>query len=223
MVKYDIIGSEMQYLLVSLEMGEEVFVDGGHIIYKDKTVSLNAKMQGGLFGALKREITGTSFFLLEAKGPGKIALSSPLAGKVIKVDLNGNGILAEHDSFLSCDNSVRYDAKLGSLTAGIFGGEGIFLAKLEGNGSVFLHSVGQVNQIHLNRGDELNIEASHLIAFESNMDYGITRVGGLKTMLFGDEGLFFVNIKGEGNVWVKSSSRRDMALSLYKYMPKQNK
>jgi len=220
LVKYEIVGSEMQYLLAELNNEEEIFVDGSHIIYKDSSVSLNAKMQGGFLGALKREITGSTFFLLEAKGPGKIALSSPLAGKIVKIDLNGRGLLVEHTSFLACDKSINYNAKLGSLTAGLFGGEGIFLAKLEGIGSAFLHAVGQVNQIHLNNG-ELHIEASHLLAFDEGLQYGISRVGNLKTMLFGDEGLFFVNIKGEGNVYIKSSSRRDVALSIAKYLPRR--
>ncbi len=220
-MKYEFIGSEFQYLLIDLEPNEEVYIDGSHLIYKDKEVSLNAKMAGGFLSALKREITGTSFFLLEAMGPGKIALSSPLAGKVLKIDLKDKGVLVEHTSFLASEKTIKYDAKLGSLTAGIFGGEGIFLAKLEGNGSLFLHAVGQVNEIQLKNGQEIHVEASHLLAFEEGLSYGITRAGNLKTMLFGDEGLFFVNIKGEGKVWVKSSSRRDVALSIYKYLPKR--
>ncbi|AFZ70089.1 TIGR00266 family protein [Caldisphaera lagunensis DSM 15908] len=219
-MKYETIGSEFQYLLVDLQPGEEIYVDGSHVIYKDKSVTLNAKMVGGFLSALKREITGTTFFLLEAIGPGKIALSSPLAGKVVKIDLGNRGILVEHTSFLASENTVKYESKLGSLTAGLFGGEGIFLAKLEGKGSVFLHAVGQVNELYLNN-QELQVEAAHLLAFEEGLNYGITRVGNLKTMLFGDEGLFFVNLSGTGKVWVKSSSRRDVALSIYKYLPRR--
>ena len=36
------------------------------------------------------------------------------------------------------------------------------------------------------------------------MDYDITSVGGIKTSLFGGEGLFFASLTGPGRVWLQT-------------------
>ncbi|MEM3856938.1 MAG: TIGR00266 family protein [Thermoprotei archaeon] len=219
MPKYEIDGYDMQFLSAELASNELFRADGGHLIFKDPTVQIQAKMQGGLLGALKREVTGGSFFLLDLQGPGKVKLASFFPGRVVKVDLNGGAILGESTSFLGCEEGVNYSASLGRLTAGIFGGEGIFLARFEGTGSVFLHGEGNVQELQLESGQQIQVESSHLLAFDANMQYGVSRVGGLKTMVFGGEGLFFVTVTGPGRAWVRSASRWQFMQSVLKAVP----
>lgn len=220
MPQYQIVGDDLQYLIASLGEGEKVYAEGGHLIYKDSSVQVNARLKGGFLKALARELVGSTFFLLEVSGPGNVAFSSFFPGKISRIDLQDNSILAEHSSFLMCEDGVDYSAHLARLAPGLFGGEGLFLAEFRGNGAVFVHGEGYVKEIDLGPGQEMEIEASHLLAFDSTINYSVTRVGGLKTMLFGDEGLFYVKVVGPGRVWIRSASRYQFVASILKNLPK---
>jgi uncharacterized protein (AIM24 family) len=118
-------------------------------------------------------------------------------GKIVPIQLNGKGILAESHSFLFAEDSVSYDAKLAPLAPAILGGEGLFLATFSGVGQVFLHAYGGLYEINLMPGQSIDIEASHLLALEEGMQFTVTRVGGFKTMLFGGalwiSSVYFIN------------------------------
>ncbi|ABW01317.1 TIGR00266 family protein [Caldivirga maquilingensis] len=219
-MEYSILGNDLQLVRVVMGEGESIYGEGSHLLYKTPAVGLTTKASGGILAGLKRTLTGASFFVLELTGPGEAAFAGSTPGKITQVTLNeGESIMAEHGSFLFAENSVKYDASLTRLSVGLFGGEGLFLAKFTGLGNVFLHGTGHVHMIQLNESEELNIEAGHLLAFDAGMQYTVGRVGGLRTMLLGGEGLFFVNIKGPGRVWVRSISLAALASALSRDMP----
>ncbi|MGC8571448.1 MAG: TIGR00266 family protein [Caldivirga sp.] len=219
-MEYSILGDDLQLVRVVMGNGEGIYGEGGHLLYKTPTVGITARATGGILAGLKRAVTGASFFVLELTGPGEAAFAGSTPGKVIQVPLgDGESIMAEHGSFLFAENTVKYDASLTHLSVGLFGGEGLFLAKFTGPGNVFLHGTGYVHMIQLEDGVEMNVEAGHLLAFDAGMQYTVKRVGGLRTMLLGGEGLFFVNVKGPGRVWVRSISLAALASALSRDMP----
>ncbi|GGP21304.1 transcriptional regulator [Thermocladium modestius] len=219
-MQYSILGDDLQLVKVIMDEGESIYGEGGHLLYKSPTVNLQARDVGGFMAGLKRAVTGATFFVLQLTGPGETAFAGSTPGKVVQISLgNGDQLLAEHGSFLFAEGGVRYDASLAKLTAGIFGGEGLFLAKFTGPGNVFLHGTGNVLPLQLGDGEEVDVEAGHLLAFDAGMQYGIKRAGGLKTMLLGGEGLFFVNIRGPGRVWLRSVSLAALASALSRDMP----
>ncbi|QXJ28471.1 Uncharacterized protein J5U23_01340 [Saccharolobus shibatae B12] len=219
MPQYEILGKDLQYLKVMLGEGEAIYADAGHMVAKQSSVTMKTTMRGGFFGALKREITGGSFFVTEFLGPGEAYLSGVFPGPIVQIQLQGNGILAESHSFLCAENSVNYDATLNKLSVGWLGGEGIFLARFRGYGNVFLHAYGGLIEKYLNPGEKLQVEASHLMAFEEGMRYGIQPVGGIKSLLFSGEGLFFVNVEGPGKIWLHTLTVEQLVASLRPYLP----
>ena len=48
------------------------------------------------------------------------------------------------------------------------------------------------------------VDTGCIVAFESTVDYDIELAGGLKSMLFGNEGLFLATLQGSGTVWLQS-------------------
>jgi uncharacterized protein (AIM24 family) len=52
----------------------------------------------------------------------------------------------------------------------------------------------------LGAGETLRVDTGCLVAMEETVDYDIRMVPGVKTALFGGEGLFFVNLTGPGRV-----------------------
>jgi uncharacterized protein (AIM24 family) len=110
--------------------------------------------------------------------------------------------------------SVAFVKKLG---AGFFGGEGFILEKLVGPGTVFIHAGGDFVEFSLNAGETMHIDAGCIVAFDESVDYDIQFVGGIKTALFGGEGLFLAAVTGPGRVIVQSMTinklRRELAPS----------
>lgn len=215
MVEFKIMGSDIQHILVELEPGETIYAEGGHLVWKNSSVKLRAAVTGGLLAGIKRALTGTSFFVLELEGPGQADLAGFAPGKVVEIKLDGSrGILAEHRSFLAAESSVKYDAKLIGLGFGWLGGEGLLMAKFRGSGRVFLHAIGDAIAIDLGPGEAVDAEAGHVLAFEEEMRATVRLVGGLATMLFGEEGIWLAHIEGPGRVWLRTLSRQQMIMGL---------
>ena len=215
MVEFKIEGADIQHLVANLGVGERIYIEGGHLVWKSGTVNLRATVKGGLLGGLKRALTGASFFLLEAEGPGLVDVAGFAPGKVVEINLDGSGgILVEHRSFLAMESSVEYDAKLVGLGFGWLGGEGLLMARLRGVGRVFLHAIGDSVMLNLGPGEAIDAEAGHVLAFEEGMRVTVHRVGGLTTMLFGEEGLWFARVEGPGRVWLRTLSRQQVIMGL---------
>jgi uncharacterized protein (TIGR00266 family) len=209
MVNHQIIGDDMQAVILTLGAGDEVRAEAGALMYMTTGIDMDAKMEGGLLGGLKRKLlAGESFFItcFRATAPAaRVAFSGPYPGKIISVPLAGSSLLCQKDSFLCAvgqvDISVAFTRRLG---AGFFGGEGFILQKLEGNGTAFIHSGGTIVPITLAAGEKLKVDTGCLVAFDPSVAYDIERVGGIKTSLFGGEGLFFAAMTGPGRVWLQT-------------------
>ena len=50
----------------------------------------------------------------------------------------------------------------------------------------------------------MRLDTGCLVAFEQQVDYDIQMVSGVKTALFGGEGLFYASLTGPGKVWIQS-------------------
>jgi uncharacterized protein (AIM24 family) len=48
------------------------------------------------------------------------------------------------------------------------------------------------------------VDTGCIVAFQPGVDYDIQFVGGIKSALFGGEGLFFATLRGPGKVWLQS-------------------
>jgi uncharacterized protein (AIM24 family) len=151
-----------------------------------------------------------------------VAFASPYPGSVIPIDLpehNGK-LLCQKDSFLCAAKGVSiglaFQKKLG---AGLFGGEGFILQKLEGDGLCFVHAGGVVIERVLEPGETMRLDTGCLVAFEGSVDYDIEMVKGIKTALFGGEGLFYASLTGPGKVWIQSLPFSRLASRVYAAAP----
>ncbi|MFT3997959.1 MAG: AIM24 family protein, partial [Asticcacaulis sp.] len=87
---------------------------------------------------------------------------------------------------------------------GLFGGEGFIMQKLEGDGWVFVQFGGAVIERTLAPGEQLHIDTGCVAAFTETVDFDLVQAGGVKSMIFGGEGVFFAQLTGPGKVWVQS-------------------
>jgi uncharacterized protein (AIM24 family) len=161
---HEIIGDDMQAVVLTLGPADEVRAEAGAMTYMTDGVEMDARMQGGLLGGI----------------------------------------------------NVEFTKRLG---AGFFGGEGFILQRLEGTGDVFVHSGGTIVPMELKAGETVRVDTGCLVAFDPTVDYDTEFVGGVKTALFGGEGLFFAKMTGPGRVFVQTlpfSRLADRIMHAYK-------
>ncbi len=221
-IDYKIIGAEMQFVEVELDPGESAIAEAGAMFYKDPLVQMNTifgdgSQQGGSFmdkllSAGKRVLTGESLFMTifthgGGGGKARVAFAAPFPGNIIPMRLSDHQgrLICQKDSFLCAAKGVSIGIFFQKkVLTGLFGGEGFIMEKLEGDGLVFVHAGGTVVERTLGPGEVLHVDTGCVVAFEGGIDFDIQQVGGIKSILFGGEGVFFATLRGPGKVWLQS-------------------
>lgn len=221
-IDYEIHGSEMQFVEVELDPGESTIAEAGSMmmmeefiemetIFGDGSNSQGDGLMGKLFGAGKRLLTGESLFMTiftnQGSGKKKVSFAAPYPGQIVAMDLSelGGKLVCQKDSFLCAAKGVSIGIALQKrLGAGFFGGEGFIMQKLEGDGMAFVHAGGTLAEKTLQPGEVLRVDTGCLMAMTQDVDYDIQFVKGIKTAIFGGEGLFFATLRGPGKVWLQS-------------------
>lgn len=210
-IDYKIYGDDMQLVEIELDPGEGVRAEAGAMTYMEHSIEMQTSTGGGLFKGLKRMVTGESFFITTFLNSGRekrrVAFAAPYPGKIIPLDLAalGGRFLCQKDAFLCAAQGTEIEVAFTKrLGAGLFGGEGFILQRLEGDGLAFVHAGGTIIEKDLAPGESLRVDTGCLVAFAPTVDYDIKFVGGFKNALFGGEGLFLAHLTGPGKVYLQS-------------------
>ncbi len=233
-IDYQIKGESIQIVEVELDPAETVIAEAGAMLFMEEGILFETKMgdgsnpQQGLFDKLlsagSRLLTGESLFMTHFTNRGsrksKVGFSAPYPGTVIPVDLAkcpGQELVVQKDGFLCAafgtKLSIVFNRKIG---AGLVGGEGFILQKLQGDGLAFVHAGGTVIERTLNN-ETLRVDTGCVVAFESQIDFDVERSGSLKSMVFGGEGIFLATLRGTGKVWLQSMPIRKLIQALAPY------
>ncbi|MEJ6401726.1 TIGR00266 family protein [Yoonia sp. 2307UL14-13] len=220
-VDYEIFGDDMQIVEVELDPKETVIAEAGAMNYIEDGIGFETKMGDGsrpnsgimdsLLNVGKRVLTGESIFMTHftnnGQGKKRVAFAAPYPGKIIPVNmaLIGEELICQKDAFLCAafgtSTDIAFQKRLG---AGFFGGEGFILQRLSGDGMAFIHMGGTVIKRELRPGEVMRVDTGCIGAFSAGVDYDIERAGGLKSMVFGGEGLFLATLRGPGTVYLQS-------------------
>lgn len=223
---YTIQGDNLQVIRIRLQPGQELYAEAGKMVYKQPQVAWETRMSGEtlgdkLWGAVKRKLMGESLFLtyFRASVPGEAGFAGSYPGRVQAFDLKpGQSIFVQRDAFVVAQSSIQLNiAMVKQLGAGFFGGEGFILEQLTGPGTVFIHAGGDFVEFTLGPGESLQIDTGCIVAFEETVDYDIQLAGGIRTALFGGEGLFLATLTGPGRVIVQSLTLQKMRRELAPY------
>lgn len=209
-----------------LEEGEKVYAEAGGLVYMSENVDMKAKARGGILKGLGRKLMGESFFMTEftARSPGAlVAFGGRVPGTIRPLNVSKGAWLAQRDAFLVAEDTVEMSVALQRrLGSALFGGEGLILQRFSGRGTVFIHAAGDFVEFDLKTGETLLVDTASAVAWQESVNYEITRVKGIKTMLFGGEGIFLTRLMGPGKVILQSMNIRELALALAPFMPSQS-
>lgn len=219
-IDYEIIGGDMQYVEVTLDPDEVVVAEAGSMMYmtdgiRMQTVFGDASKETGFLGKLaaagKRMITGESLFLTtfgaESTKREQVAFAAPYPGQIIPLHIDelGGEIHCQKSAFLCAargtEIGIAFQKRIG---AALFGGEGFIMQRIQGDGIAFVHAGGTITRRELAAGESLRLDTGCLVALQPSVNYDIERAGGIKTMMFGGEGIFLATLTGPGTVWLQS-------------------
>ncbi len=238
-VDYFIHGNEMQLVEVEVDPGESAVAEAGAMMYMtpgitmetifgDGRASAQAEgLMGKLIGAGKRLLTGESLFMTlfsntRGRGKERVAFAAPYPGKIIPLHLAqlGGELICQKDAFLAAAKGVALELAFQKrIGVGLFGGEGFIMQRLLGDGWVFLHAGGTILERELAPGETLRMDTGCLVAMTPGVDYDIQLASGVKTAIFGGEGLFLATLTGPGHVWLQSLPLSRMADRIYQAAP----
>ena len=236
-IDYKIFGDDLQAVEIELDPQETVVAEAGGMNWMEDGIQFEARLGDGskpnsgffdtVWGIGKRLLTGESIFLTHFtnNGVGKksVAFASPYPGKIMPIDLSkaGGSIICQKDAFLCAAQGTEITITLNKkLGAGFFGGEGFILQKLNGDGMAFLHAGGTIVEKQLN-GEKLIVDTGCIVGFTGQIDYSIERAGGLKSMLFGGEGLFLATLQGTGTIYLQTLPFSRLADRILRSAPSQ--
>ncbi len=220
-IEFEIKGQELQFVEIELDPGESAVAEAGAMVWKDASIGMatvfgdgggqQAGFMGALLGAGKRLLTGESLFTTvfthHGQGKARVAFGAPVPGLILPIKLSdlGGRLICQKDSFLAAAKGVSIGIHFQKrILTGLFGGEGFIMQKLEGDGWVFVQMGGMVIERELAAGQEIHVDTGCVAAFTSSVEFDLVAAGGVKSMIFGGEGVFFARLRGPGKVWVQS-------------------
>ena len=227
-----ILGTTMPVLELLLEPNESVISEAGELSWMSQSLQMNTHTQmaggGGLLGAIKRVAGGGTLFMTEytAFGArGEIAFAAKVPGHIVPVTV-GPGVeyMAHRHGFLCATPAVQLGVGFQqSLGAGIFGGSGFLLQRISGHGTAWLELSGELVVKDLQPGETLRVHPGHVGAFTTSVNFQITRVPGIKNLIFGGDGIFLAALTGPGRVWLQTLPLSRLAHALVPYLPGDNR
>lgn len=221
---YKIHGTTLQTLEVTLEQAESVYTESGGMAWMAGHIDMETSTKGGILKGLARTFAGESMFLTTYTCKGNkamITFTPESPGSIIPIKLEANeSRICQKDAFMVAEQTVKLEVHFRKkLGAGLFGGEGFILQKLTGPGLAFVEIAGDVRSYDLAQGQTLKVDPGHIAMYEPGVNYDITRVKGVKNVLFSGEGLFLATLTGPGRVWLQSLPLSNLAAKLAGYLP----
>ncbi len=211
---------EFSMLTVSLDSGESIVAESGAMVAMTPGIDIKTSARGGMLASLKRKFLGgesifQNQFTANANGQ-HISFSPPTMGDIVQYELDGTGeLLLQSSAYIASTEGIKLDTSWQGFK-GFFSGNGLFLIKVTGSGTVFFSTYGAIHPIDID--GQYVIDTGHVVAFESSLDYGVKSVGGIKSLFFSGEGLV-CRFSGRGRVWLQTRKPPRLAEFLNPFRP----
>jgi len=210
--------------VIRLGPNEEIRVESGAMVSMSQGVTVETKAAGGILKSLARSVlAGESFFQNTFRAPasgGEVTVAPALPGDLFVLELRNESLLVQSGAYVASEMGVNLDTKWGGAKT-FFASEGLIMLRASGTGKLLLSSFGAIHEINLGAGQTYTVDTGHLVAFTEGIGFKVRRVGGLKSTLFGGEGLV-VDLTGPGRVLLQTRSMDAFLSWLIPKLPKQS-
>lgn len=213
-VKYEIkYKPSYSMLVVSLDSGESVTAEAGAMTYMSPNIDVKTRMrEKSILGTLGLSFLGRqSFFVNDytaLREGGEVGFVSAPVGDIQTLEVTpSHGYVIQKSAYIASTENVDLDVKWEGFTKGLFG-QGLFMIKVTGKGSLFINTFGAIDKHNLQSGQKLVVDNFHLVAFSDTCQYRVTKFGGLKETILGGEGLV-TEIVGPGEIYLQTKNLRE--------------
>ncbi|WP_374048104.1 TIGR00266 family protein [Clostridium sp. MB40-C1] len=210
-------------LKVWLEQGQAIKAESGAMVAMSPTIDVDGKLEGGIFGGIGRMLAGEKFFfqtLKAARGNGEVLLSPTSIGDIIPIQMDGmTEYIVQKDGFLAGSESLDISTKMQDLAKGFFSGEGFFVLKVRGKGTLFVSSYGAIHPLDVGEGEEMIVDNQHLVAWPENMDFTIEKAskGWISSITSGET--LVCRFRGPGRVYIQTRNPAGFGHWIRKFVP----
>jgi uncharacterized protein (TIGR00266 family) len=222
-VKFEITGTVMQTLEISLAQGEQIFSMSNSMSWMDDGIRMGTNTGGGIWEGIKRSFGGGNFFITDftAERKASIAFAPRFPGSIMPVTLKaGESLICRKETFLCAEKFVTLDIVWQKrIGTGFFGGQGFILQKVTGPGTAWFDLSGEVVKKDLAAGQRLLVHAGHVGIQAPSISFDIQMVSGFSNIIFGGQGLFLATLTGPGPVWLQSMPILNLAEEIARYLP----
>lgn len=210
--------------VLTLDSRETVKVEPGAMVSFSEGVAADTGVAGGIFSGLKRMLGGEGFFQNTYTAPpegGELALAPALPGDIAVLEVTPDRpLLLKSGSYLAADPGVSFDASWGGAK-GFFGGQGLILLRVTGQGKVLFSAYGGLETRTLAPGQRYTVDTGHIVALDASLEYHTRGMGALKETFFSGEGLV-CELTGPGRLYMQSRSEADFINWLIPKLPQNH-
>ncbi len=200
-------GPAFAITIIDLDPGEKIRAEAGALVSMSSDMKIDTGVSGGLFGGLRRMIGQESFFMntyTAGDQGGEIALAPALAGDMEVLEMAGNELIVQSGSYVASTEGIEVDTKWGGAKT-FFGGEGLFMLRVSGQGGLLISSYGAIRKIPLDDSRKMVVDTGHIVAFTEGLKFNVRKVGGMKSTFFSGEGLVAA-FEGQGDLYLQTRS-----------------
>lgn len=205
---------------ILLDLGMGVRAESGAMVSMSPTVELQSKAAGGLGKVFGRMLGGESVFqstYTAKQGPGEVILAPATPGDIMPIHLQGNSLVVSSGCYLAGDLSLEMETI--TSVRGLFGGEGLFMLRMKGVGTLLISAFGAIHTVQLQPGHQYMVDSGHVVAFTDGMQHDVTRAArGLLGSLTSGEGFVF-RFSGPGTIYIQTRTPAGFAGWLSRFMP----
>lgn len=208
---------------VRLKQGEMIKAESDAMVAMSSTIDVEGKLEGGIFAGLGRLLAGEKFFfqkLVAKRGPGEVLLAHSIPGEIKALELDGsNNYVLQKDGFFAASDTIKISTKVQNLARGLFSGEGFFVLKVSGEGTLFVSSYGAIHTIDVPPGEEIIIDNGHLVAWPDGMFYRLEKASaGWISSFTSGEGIV-CRFKGPGRVLIQTRNPSGFGSWVKQFIP----
>ena len=218
-------------MTAKLGPGESIKVEPGAMVAQSNGLDMQTGMSGGggvggfLKSMAKTALGGESFWLntfTAGSSGGWISMAPSTPGDISTFDIEpGRNLFMQGGAFMACSPNVQYDTKFQGAKS-LFSREGGFFLRAfseGGPGQVFYCAYGAIKEIEVTPDAPIKVDNGHLVAFTEGVTYRAVASGGMKSSIFGGEGLV-LKLSGSGKVWIQTRNMEALASKMIPFLPK---
>ena len=206
---------------ILLEHGEAIRAESGAMLSMSPSITLESKIHGGIGKMFGRMLGGESAFqtsFTATGGAGELLLAPSAPGDIFALPLTGHPMMLTSGSYLAGDINLQMETH--ASMRGLFGGEGLFMMRMLGQGLLLVSSFGALHAIQLAPGQKYIIDTGHLVAFSDGMGFEVRRAArSLLGSLTSGEG-FVCEMTGPGIVYMQTRTPSGFGTWVGSFIPR---